>query len=100
MIYNRDKKLFEIDCDLDMHDGVTDNTIEAGLNLIPIDCPCGRKICTTEVVYPKCVGHKFKCDKFVSISQEKMDTDVYAQSLTTVKILCRGTNSFNFIMED
>lgn len=98
MAYNKKLKLFEIDCKLDMINEFKDNALYSGLGLIPLDCPCGKNLCHVRGVYPR-TGNKFNCEKYVKILCDDVNLGGPV-TLHTVIILCRGLNSFNFIMED
>ena len=49
MTYNRNRKQFEIDCDLDIVNHVSVGISNVGLNLLPKECPCGKKFAQLKV---------------------------------------------------
>ena len=89
MIYNKELKLFEIECDLE-YIGSGGHT---SMEIVPKECPGGKGLCKKTLPFP-IRGVDSLCKSYVCM----IDND--EPGFLANRLYCRGSNSFKFIMEE
>ena len=95
MTYNKKEKCFEISGAFTHSSSYEGDTLSTDL------CPLNKEYCRKFIIGVK--GHKtLTCDKFVGTQGEEYHRTypVRQEDINNFKILCKGSNSMDFITED